>query len=207
MIISVIVTNYNYGNYLGRCIRSLMDQSLPKNSYEVIVVDDCSTDHSRQVMQSFSGFIRPVLNEANLGLGATCNVGLKMALGRFVVRVDADDYVHHDFLLVSQLYLAMNYEFCDAVAVDYLEVDDAERVLFRKNCDTDPIACGITYKMDVLTRIGLYNAQLRIHEDIEIRKRFEEAGLVRHRLPIPLYRYKQHPNSLTAQQRQIAGSV
>lgn len=197
-MISVIVTNYNYGNYLGRCIRSLLEQSVPKSQYEIIVVDDCSTDHSRQVIQSFSGYIRPVFNETNLGLGATCNVGLKMAVGRFAVRVDADDYVHHDFLLVSQLYLTQNYETCDAVALDYVEVDEDERVLSRRCSKAEPIACGITYKIDALTKIGLYNDKLRIHEDKELRNRFEEAGLRLHHLNLPLYRYKKHSSSLTS---------
>jgi glycosyltransferase involved in cell wall biosynthesis len=198
MIISVIITNYNYGNYLGRCIRSLIDQSLDKTQFEIIVVDDCSTDHSREVMQTFAGYIRPVFNERNLGIGASSNIGIKMALGRFVVRVDADDYVHRDFLLVSQLYLSMNYATCDAVAVDYLEVDDAENVLGRKNCLEDPVACGITFKMDVLAKLGLYRNTLRIDEEVDLRTRFAKEGYKIERIALPLYRYKKHPLSMTS---------
>lgn len=198
MLISVIVTNFNYGNYLGRCIRSLIDQSLARSQYELIVVDDCSTDHSLEVIKSFSGYIRPVLNDKNLGLGASCNVGLKMSLGRFVVRVDADDYVHHDFLLASSLYLSQNIDNCDAVALDYIEVDEKERVLRRLNCDSDPIACGITFKMDVLTSLGLYNDKLRINEEKDLRERFLLGGYKIDRLAIPLYRYKKHSKSMTS---------
>jgi len=197
MITSVVVTNYNYGNFLARCIRSLIDQSLPRDQYEIIVVDDASKDHSRQVLKSFSGFVRPVFNETNLGLAATCNIGLKMALGRYVVRVDADDYVAKDFLLVAQLYLSENYEDCDAVALDYVEVDENEHVLCRKSPLEAPIGCGITFKMDALTRIGLYKHGLRIDEDVEMMRRFKKAGLRIHRLALPLYRYKRHSESLT----------
>jgi glycosyltransferase involved in cell wall biosynthesis len=197
-MISVLVTNHNYGHYLGRCLRSLIDQSMPKNKYEIIVVDDASTDHSREVIQSFSGFIRPVFNEVNLGLGASCNRGLKMALGRFVIRVDADDYVHHDFLAVTELYMSLNYDRCDAVAVDYVEVDEQEHVLSRKSPVEYPIACGIAFKMDALNRIGLYDGTLRFAEETELMKRFESAGFKLEYLPLPLYRYKKHAKSLTA---------
>lgn len=202
MIISVIVTNYNYGDYLGRCIRSLIDQSLSKDLYEIIVVDDCSTDHSRQVLQSFSGFVRTVFNEKNYGLGKSCNIGLKMAIGKYVVRVDADDYVHKDFLYVSRLFLQMNaVNHCAGVAVDYLEVDEQENILERKDCSLEPIACGIMFHMDALVKIGLYNENLRLHEEVELRSRMRAKGMKIDRISLPLYRYKVHPKSLTAHLR------
>lgn len=198
MIVSVIVTNYNYGYHLGRCLRSLLDQSLASDQYEIIVVDDNSTDVSRTVIQAFEGDIRTVFNETNLGVGAACNAGLCKARGRYVVRVDADDYVHRDFLQITQLYMFLNSQVCDAVAVDYLEVDENEKVLGRKNASNDPIACGILYKLDVLTRIGMYNSQLRINEDIELRDRFLASGYNIDYLRMPLYRYKKHSASMTA---------
>ena len=197
-MISVLITNHNYAHHLGRCLRSLIDQSMPKNQFEIIVVDDASTDHSREIINSFSGFIRPVFNEINVGLGASCNRGLKMALGRFVIRVDADDYVHLDFLSVTNLYMSLNYDQCDAVAVDYLEVDEGEHVLGRKSSREFPIACGIAFKMDALNKIGLYDGSLRFSEETELMRRFKSAGFVLDHLPLPLYRYKKHPNSLTA---------
>jgi glycosyltransferase involved in cell wall biosynthesis len=198
MIVSVVVTNYNYGYHLGRCLRSLLDQSLASDLYEIIVVDDNSTDVSRTVLQAFEGDIRTVFNETNLGIGAACNIGLRKARGRYVVRVDADDYVHRDFLQITQLYMFLNSQICDAVAVDYLEVDENEQVLTRKYSDASPIACGILYKLDVLTRIGMYNDQLRINEDVDLRDRFLAAGHSIDHLRMPLYRYKKHSASLTA---------
>lgn len=198
MTTSVIVTNYNYGNYLGRCIRSLIDQSLSRDQYEIIVIDDCSQDHSRKVIESFAGYVRPIFNETNIGLAASCNKAIRMAVGRFVIRVDADDYVHKDLLLVSQLYMSQNYSLCDAVAVDYLEVDKDENVLARQDCMDRPIACGITFKMDALTQIGLYSDDLRVHEDKDLMRRFTAAGMRTARLAIPLYRYKKHAESMTA---------
>jgi glycosyltransferase involved in cell wall biosynthesis len=198
MIVSVVVTNYNYGYHLGRCLRSLLDQSLASEHYEVIVVDDHSTDLSRTIIQAFEGDVRPVYNQANLGVGAACNIGIRKARGRFVVRVDADDYVHRDFLHITQLYLTLNSGICDAVAVDYHQVDENEKIIARGDASSDPIACGILYKLDVLARLGLYNDQLRINEDSDLRRRFLNAGYRLHHLQMPLYRYKKHSGSMTA---------
>ncbi len=199
MNISVVVTNYNYANFLGRCIRSLVDQSLPREQYEIIVVDDASTDHSAEIIRSFAGYIRPVFNEVNKGLAATCNIGLKMALGRFVVRVDADDYVHHDFLRVISLYMSLNSQECDAVAVDYVEVDEDENALGRFSQADKPLACGIGFKMDILNRLGLYRDGLRFNEEKDLMQRFQSEGYQIDYLKLPLYRYKRHGASLTAQ--------
>ena len=53
MEISVIVTNYNYEKYIARCIRSLLNQSLDHSMYEIVVVDDASTDNSKDIIESF----------------------------------------------------------------------------------------------------------------------------------------------------------
>jgi glycosyltransferase involved in cell wall biosynthesis len=199
MVVSVVVTNYNYGVHLGRCLRSLLDQSFPSDQYEIIVVDDNSTDISKTVIQAFAGDIRAIFNETNLGVGASSNIGILKARGRYVVRVDADDYVNHDFLHIAQLYLNLNPQVCDAVAMDYYEVDEDEKVIGRRDAATDPIACGIMYRIDVLAKLGLYNDQLRLGEDVDLRNRFLEAGYSLHHLKLPLYRYKRHAQSMTMQ--------
>ena len=53
MLVSIIITNYNYGKYLHRCIRSCLNQSLPINEFEVIVVDDLSKDNSQNVVEEY----------------------------------------------------------------------------------------------------------------------------------------------------------
>ena len=65
MEVSVIITNFNYGRYLSRCIRSAINQSFDKYEYEIIVVDDCSSDNSREIIGSFGQFIKPILNNKN----------------------------------------------------------------------------------------------------------------------------------------------
>lgn len=195
MEVSVIITNYNYGKFLPRAIRSLINQSYAKEEYEIIVIDDCSTDSSHEVINTFEGHIRPILNENNLGLAATCNKAIKSALGKYVIRVDADDFVHHDFLKMHQLFLAANKDM-DATSSDYLEVDLKENILRRKNGVTWPIACGIMYRIDQLIDIGLYDETLP-REDADLRERFLKSKHQIYNIPVPLYRYTIHENSMT----------
>jgi len=194
MEISVVITNYNYGKYLLRCLRSLLSQSYNNDEYEVIVVDDCSTDNSRSLIEGYGGRIRSVLNDKNLGLAASCNKGINAALGKFVVRVDADDYVHHDFLKVHQLFLSNNKDM-NATSSDYYEVDTKENILRRKNGVTWPIACGVLYYTDHIIDIGMYDESLP-REDVDLRKRFLQKYQI-YNIPVPLYRYTMHNESRT----------
>lgn len=194
MEISIIITNYNYGKFLARSIRSVINQSYNRDEYEIIVIDDCSNDSSRDIIDSHYGYIRPILNDKNIGLAASCNKAIKSALGKFVIRVDADDYIHHDFLKVHQLFLASNKEM-DATSSDYYEVDLKENILRRKNGVTWPIACGIMYRTDQIIDLGLYDETLP-REDVEFRQRFLKKYQI-YNIPVPLYRYTIHEESKT----------
>ena len=78
---SVIITNFNNSKFIGRCIRSCLKQSLDRSRYEIIVVDDASTDNSRVVIDSFGDEIVKVYLDKNIGVARTSNVGIKKALG------------------------------------------------------------------------------------------------------------------------------
>lgn len=195
MKVSVIIATYNCERYIGRAIRSLIGQSFPKNDYEILVVDDGSSDHTQQVLESFGDWIRVIPLVGHQGLPSACNEGIKKALGYLVVRVDADDYVHEDFLKVEHLYLTLNPEF-DAVACDYYLVDENEEHLAKKNAETDPIACGIMFKKDNLVAIGLYDEKFLMLEDTDLRIRYRQKFNI-HRIELPLYRYRMHKNNLT----------
>lgn len=196
MEISVIITNYNYEKYLPRAVRSVVGQSFNKSEYEIIVVDDCSTDNSKQAVESWSSHVRLILNEKNIGLARSCNRAIKTALGKYIIRLDADDYVHMDWLKVHHLFLSNNKDEMDATSSDYLEVDEKENTLRRRHGTTFPIACGVMYKTDHFLELGLYDESLP-REDIEFRQRFLKSGRHIFNIPIPLYRYTQHKESLT----------
>ena len=82
--ISVVITNFNYGTYIRRCLRSLLNQDLDHSRYELVVVDDHSTDDSLEALESFAaaGDITVVVNKRNLGVGASARVGVDHSRGK-----------------------------------------------------------------------------------------------------------------------------
>ena len=194
--ISVVVTAYNEEKYIGRCLRSLLNQTFPPDAYEIIVVDDCSDDRTAYALSQFARAIRVMTNEANLGLPASINLGLRAARGEYVIRVDADDFVNTHFLQFLHYYLESNNQE-DAVACDYLCINDDEDVLSRENCFDRPIGCGIMFRLADILSVGLYDEGFHLREDEEFRIRFEKKFKIS-RLNLPLYRYRQHAGNMSS---------
>lgn len=194
-IVSVIVPAFNQEKYIGRCLRSLLSQNFPRDEFEIIVINDGSSDRTEYALNLFREDIRLIENETNLGLPASLNRGVHAAHAPFIVRVDSDDYVNANFLLFLQSFLAFN-PYMDAVACDYLLVDDREEVLARRNCMEEPIACGIMFRTEQLIDIGLYDEGFLLHEDRDLRIRFLKKYSIS-RLELPLYRYRRHESNIT----------
>ena len=132
--ISVIVSAYNHEKWVERCVRSLSHQvGIETHEYEIIVIDDASKDNTLNVLKNLESLenLNIIKNEKNLGLPRSLNKGIRMAKGRYIVRVDSDDYVHRHFLSLMRLFLDMNRSY-QAVAVDYVKVDSNEKVLSRE---------------------------------------------------------------------------
>ena len=87
-LVSIVVTNYNYGRYLRSAIDSALAQTYP--NVEVIVVDDGSSDGSREIIESYGARIAAVL-KANGGHGSALNAGFVASRGEIVMFLDADD--------------------------------------------------------------------------------------------------------------------
>lgn len=194
-LVSVIVPVYNQEKFVGRCLRSLLDQTVPADTYEIIVIDDCSVDRTPFALELFHDAIITIRNEKNLGLPASINRGIETSVAEYIVRVDSDDYVNKNFINFLYQYLDLNHD-VDAVACDYIYVDDTDEWLQRENCDTKPIACGIMFRKCQLIEIGMYDDKFRCHEDRELRIRFKQKYSI-HRLKLPLYRYRRHENNMT----------
>lgn len=191
--VSVIVPTYNRAHLIERCIRSLLNQKTGID-YEIICVNDGSTDSTSEILKKFSSSIVILENSENMGLPSALNRGIRESSGRFIVRVDSDDYASVDMLDFLTKALRANPAI-KAVSCDYLLIDELgqEEIV---NCKDFPIACGIMFTRESLFSVGLYNEKYKMHEDKELRKRFEKENHIE-RLPIPLYRYYKHKENLT----------
>jgi glycosyltransferase involved in cell wall biosynthesis len=194
--ISVVVTNYNYGSYIRRCIRSLLNQDLERNRYEIIIVDDHSTDDSLEAIETFTGAgdLKVIVNKRNLGVGASSRIGVGHSRGKYFVRVDADDYVQPPFLSMLYNFLRFCPQFV-GVSCDYFITDNDERVLSVGSFEENGLACGLMLRTSYLERIGSYNKKKKVFEDKDLFERIERTKIFH--LPVPLYNYVRHGNSLT----------
>ena len=93
MTVSVAVINYNYGHYLPGAIESILSQTLPVD--EIVVVDDGSTDNSREVLAGYDAPVRAILTE-NRGPALASTRALGECTGDIVLQLDADDLMHTD---------------------------------------------------------------------------------------------------------------
>lgn len=194
-MVSVIIAAHNVERYIGRCVRSILSQTMSREDYEVIIVNDGSTDRTEYALQLFENDIRALTHQENKGLPSALNYGIREARGQFIVRLDGDDYVHEEYLNVLSLFLRMNKSI-DAVACDYILVDDHENVLNVCNCLEEPVGCGIMFRSEQLLDVGLYDPDFMANEDKDLRIRFLEKYAIE-RVRLPLYRYRRHATNMT----------
>jgi GT2 family glycosyltransferase len=98
MDLSVVIPTFNQADLLKESLRSLIDQTLPHEAYEIVVVDDGSTDHTTAVLSEFGPPVRVVRLSPNRGRSAARNAGIRAAAAPLVALVDSDIIVRRDFL-------------------------------------------------------------------------------------------------------------
>lgn len=109
-MVSVLMPCYNGGKYIRAAMQSIMDQSL--SDWELIIVNDASTDDSRSIIESFADErIRCISHTKNLGVVASRNRALKESNGRYLAIMDADDVARPDKLSRQVDFLEKNHRF------------------------------------------------------------------------------------------------
>lgn len=120
-LISVIITNYNYGHFLAQAIESVLTQTY--ENFELIVVDDGSTDHSTEIIKFYENRLIAIFQK-NAGQGAAFNSGIAKAQGEIVCFLDADDYFskeklakvvvafhkHPEWVQISHSWISVNQD-------------------------------------------------------------------------------------------------
>ena len=195
MKVSIVIPCYNAEKFLSRAIRSAISQRFPRDEYEVIVVDDGSDDHTCDIARDYESEIVLVRHDENKGLSAARNTGIRKALGRYVLHMDADDYIDQDLAFIEHLHLSLNPHW-GAVSCDYYLVNENEQHISRISGLGHPITCGIMFRKDALVDIGLYDEEMKMWEDEDLRLRFMKHHHIGH-VELPLYRYRKHKHSIT----------
>lgn len=107
-LVSVIMTNYNTAeNMLREAVDSILSQTY--SHFEMIIVDDCSTDNSLEILESYNDSrIQIIKNERNIGLTKSLNKAIEVARGEFIARMDADDICNPERLKKQVDFLKKN---------------------------------------------------------------------------------------------------
>ena len=123
--ISVIIPIYNAEEFLAECIDSILNQSF--SDFELLLIDDKSTDSSREICLDYAAKDRRIIffaNEENRGQAIRRNQGIREAKGEYITFIDSDDFVANDYL--EKLWGASEPQKADVVSMGYLEcvIDD-----------------------------------------------------------------------------------
>lgn len=118
---SIIVPVYNTGQYLERCFNSILNQTY--KNYEVIVVNDGSTDNSLEIIKKYKEFT--FINQKNQGLSMARNNGIKKANGDYLIFLDSDDYISPELLKI----LAKNINSEDILRYQSATINDSDEII------------------------------------------------------------------------------
>jgi len=202
-LVTVYVVNHNYGKYLEQCLDSIYNQTF--RLFEVIVIDNGSSDDSRSRILRYKDYPDTrIIFQDNIGLNATANIALRLAKAPYLIRVDADDYLHSE--MISLLYSRIIADPDVSVAFpDYYHVDIEGSILsHEKRHDFTSVelydqpahgACTLI-SVEKLRRSGGYSTEFTCQDGYELWLKMIRAGRVVH-IDLPLFYYRQHPSSLS----------
>lgn len=187
-LVSVIMPVYNAEQYIKQAVESILNQTYQK--FEFIIVDDASTDSTSKILKDFQKKDRRITlisNKANLGVTKSLNKAVAKALGKYIVRMDADDWSyperfalqvdlmeHHPDVVVSGSYI----EVCDKdLKTKYIRKYHLDDTSIRKHIFRySPFAHPATiWKAQVLKR-ERYNERIETCQDYELYFRVGKIG-------------------------------
>lgn len=211
-LVSVIIPAYNQGQYLGRTIQSVLDQTYP--SFEIMVIDDGSTDNTAIVTRGFSDPRIRYIYQENRGLSGARNTGIQNARGEFLTYLDSDDLFMPDklVLLVGALQDAPQAGFAAGQSIPIDENDQPIGRLFdtplpdepQKLLLWNPLHVGsVLVTAEWQQRAGLFDETLRSYEDWDMWLRLARLGCPMVYVPQPVSRYRFHRQQMTRIGRQM----
>jgi glycosyltransferase involved in cell wall biosynthesis/SAM-dependent methyltransferase len=202
--VTIAVPCFKQEVFLFECLNSLVAQTMP--DWEAFVVDDCSpASTAARIVSTYNDpRIRCIRHDSNRGPATAKNTALQAGDAPFGVYVDADDFLHPEFL--SATLDAIQREGKDCAYTEFQCIGLSNDLLFtqgpkslselaREQWLPGP---GVTMRRSAWEAVGGYSADLRFNEDWDFWIAAMELGASVARVPRPLYFYRRHAHSLTA---------
>lgn len=207
---SVVLTTHNRASFLSRAIASVLNQTL--SDFELIVVDDCSSDHTEELMRTYTDHrIRYLRQAQNRGVSVARNTGVHAARADYVSFLDDDDEYFSEFLEKTQacisqhasvgfLWTGVNRVLEKSQKTD-TQIWHAKRVNNRVIDDLEMIfatqvaaSCGLTVAKKNFEKAGAYKEGISVSEDIDLIFRMLALGSDYQAIPVPLIQVNIHPS-------------
>ena len=209
-LVSVYITNHNYGDYIEQAIQSVLHQTM--EDFEVIIIDDGSTDHSKDVIEQYRHHDRiKIIYQQNKGLNITNNIAMRAASGKYIMRLDADDFLDTNALLVLSDALEKD-DSLGLVFPDYYLIDGSGEVLniekrhdFNKDVtlmDQPAHGACTMIRRDFLMQLNGYDERYECQDGYELWMKFINHFKVKN-ISTPLFHYRQHGANLTSNEKKI----
>lgn len=222
MKLSVIIPVYNVEKFVAQCLDSVLNQKLELNDYEIIVVNDGSTDSSLEIVQDYANKHKHIklISKKNGGVGSARNGGIDHAQGKYIYFIDSDDYLipnslnilvdtceRHKLDVLTFLFTTFSSASSDEEPpLEQIDLED-----FADDQMLSPIVSGEDYlayypyrnescfhvtNREYAERVGLRYLEGHFLEDAEFTVRtFLGAERIAH-LKLNAYRYRKNPESI-----------
>lgn len=209
-LVSVYITNYNYERFIEQSVESVFAQTLA--DWELIIIDDGSTDNSKDIIERYRDDERvTIIYQQNKGLNITNNVAMRVAKGKYLIRLDADDYLVPEALEKMAKVLEAD-DSLGLIFPDYFYVDaegnitgEEKRHNFEKEVSLyDQPAHGACtmIRLSFLKKIGGYNESFTCQDGYDLWLKFITHYSVRN-ITEPLFYYRRHGANLTTNEERI----
>ncbi|MBQ0735327.1 glycosyltransferase family 2 protein [Aquimarina celericrescens] len=203
-LITVYITNYNYGKFIKKAIDSVLEQTL--QDFELIIIDDGSVDNSKEIIEDYTNKQDiKVVYQQNKGLNISNNIALKVARGKYIMRLDADDYLAPTALEEMSGALENNPDL-GLVFPNYYNVDSKANIMneiqrhdFNSEVNLyDQPAHGACTMIRVknLIEVGGYDESYTCQDGYDLWVKFVNRFQVTN-VNKPLFYYRQHGSNLT----------
>lgn len=202
-----MITTYNYADYIKDCLDSCLNQDNHCLEYEVIVVDDGSTDQTPSILNEYSDSRLRKYRTKNCGIEKASNFGFGKSDGKFIVRVDADDKLGSSYLHDIQPHLEEKFGFfyadydvinSEGDVIEEIKLPDFEpKEIFQRG---DFLATGTLYSAKVLKWIGGYSTDTKNSglENYELILRLINIGVKGKHIPQRLFAYRRHSFNISS---------